>query len=92
MLCTILRPFIMNLCVTGEWLTNKIDEVKESKFFTVVADEVADVSNTEQISIVVRYVDNVKSRKNLSSSSPVRVVPLEKLYQKISCLFCENMD
>ena len=49
----------MNLCVTGEWLTNKVvDEVKESKFFTVVADEVADVSNTEQMSIVVRYVDS----------------------------------
>ena len=47
------------ICVTGEWLTNKIvDEVKESKFFTVVADEVADVSNTEQMSVVVRYVDS----------------------------------
>lgn len=47
------------ICVTGEWLTNKIvDEVKEAKFFTVVADEVADVSNTEQMSIVLRYVDS----------------------------------
>ena len=42
------------ICVTGEWLTNKVvNEVKESKFFTVVADEVADVSNTEQMSVVV---------------------------------------
>lgn len=47
------------ISVIGEWLTNKIvDEVKEARFFTVVADEVADVSNTEQMSIVVRYVDN----------------------------------
>ena len=30
----------------GEWLTNKVvDQVKEAKFFTDVADEVADISN-----------------------------------------------
>ena len=44
--------------VTGEWITRKIvQEVKEAKFYTVIADEVADISNTEQMSIVVRYVD-----------------------------------
>lgn len=46
--------------VTGEWLTRKIvDQVKEARFFTVLADEVSDVSNTEQMSIVVRYVDGL---------------------------------
>ena len=35
-----------------------MDEVKEAKFFTVIADEVADVSNTEQMSIVLRFVDS----------------------------------
>ena len=33
--------------------------MKEAQFFTVVADEVADVSNTEQMSIIVRYVDGL---------------------------------
>ena len=35
-----------------------MDEVKEERFFTVVADKVADVSNTEQTSIVLRYIDS----------------------------------
>ena len=33
-----------------------IDEVKLSKFYTVIADEVTDVSNKEQLSICLRYV------------------------------------
>lgn len=34
-----------------------INEVKEGSFFTVLADEVADVSVTEQLCIVLRYVN-----------------------------------
>ncbi len=33
-----------------------IDEVKSSKFYTLIADEVTDVSNKEQLSICLRYV------------------------------------
>ena len=35
-----------------------IDKVKVARWFTVIADEVADVSNKEQLSIVLRYVDS----------------------------------
>ena len=35
-----------------------INKVKEAKWFTVVADEVTDVANREQLSIVIRYVDS----------------------------------
>ena len=39
-------------------MTKKIvQEVKEAKFYALIADEVVDISNTEQMSIVVRYVD-----------------------------------
>ena len=31
-------------------------EVEQAKFYTVIADEVADVSNKEQLSIALRYV------------------------------------
>lgn len=32
-----------------------VDEVKEAKYFTIIADEVSDVSNKEQVALVVRY-------------------------------------
>ncbi len=34
-----------------------IEEVKESKFFAILADEDADISNIEQMEVVVRFVD-----------------------------------
>ena len=37
--------------------TNIVNKVKAARWFTVIADEVADVSNREQLSIVLRYVD-----------------------------------
>ena len=41
---------------------NIIDEVKTTKVYTLIADEVTDVSNHEQLSICLRYVHggNVK--------------------------------
>lgn len=45
--------------MTGEWITQTIvSEIKKARLFTVLADETADISNTEQMSIVLRYVDN----------------------------------
>lgn len=45
---------------TGDWIRRGIlDDVKKARFFTVLADEVADVSNTEQLSLVLRFVDHV---------------------------------
>ena len=38
--------------------TSIIDKVKAAKWFTVIADEVTDVLNREQLSIVLRYVDS----------------------------------
>ena len=34
-----------------------IDEIKAARFFTILADEVTDCSNLEQVSIVIRFVD-----------------------------------
>jgi hypothetical protein len=34
-----------------------IEDVKTAKWFTVISDEVTDISNKEQLSIVVRYVE-----------------------------------
>ena len=46
------------ICLFGEEIvTDIISEVKESRVFSILADEVRDCSNTEQMSFVIRYVD-----------------------------------
>lgn len=43
----------------GSYITSKISaEIKESKLFSVLADEAADISNKEQLSLVLRFVDS----------------------------------
>ena len=43
-------------------IRNKIiDKVKKAKYFSILADEVCDTSNWEQVSIVLRYVDEDES-------------------------------
>ena len=42
----------------GDHIREKIlTEVRKAKYFSILADEVADVSNTEQLSLVLRFVD-----------------------------------
>ena len=36
-----------------------ISEVKQAKFFSVMADECSDVANKEQLAIVIRYVNPI---------------------------------
>ena len=38
-----------------------IDEIQAAKFFTILADEVTSCSNLEQVSIVIRFVDDDKN-------------------------------
>ena len=46
------------ICLCGEEIvTGIISEAKESRVFSILADEVRDCSNTEQMSFVIRYVD-----------------------------------
>jgi hypothetical protein len=47
---------IINCC--GQVISEKIiNDIKESKFFTIIADEAADSSHREQMSLVLRFVD-----------------------------------
>ena len=42
----------------GDYLRNKLlEEVRTAKWFSILCDEVTDVSNKEQVSIVIRFVD-----------------------------------
>ena len=40
-----------------------LDEVKTSKFYTLIANEVTDASNHEQLSICLRYVHGAKVKE-----------------------------
>ena len=46
----------------GRYILDKLSaEVKESKYFSILADEAADISNKENLSVVLRFVDASKS-------------------------------
>ena len=42
-----------------------IYEVKDVKFYSIIADEVTDVSNREELSLVVRYLYNKEVKESL---------------------------
>ena len=46
------------IAIVGDQIRNKIlSNVKKAQWFTIMADEVTDSSNKEQLSLVIRYVD-----------------------------------
>ena len=38
-----------------------MDEIREAKYYSILCDEVADISNMEQVSVVLQFVDNTCS-------------------------------
>ena len=46
------------IAVIGDALRRRIiNEIKKAEYFTILADEVTDCANLEQLSIVIRFVD-----------------------------------
>ena len=46
------------ICCCGKFIKDSlIKDIKESKFFSILADEASDCSNQEQLSLVLRFVD-----------------------------------
>ncbi len=51
---------IIQIC--GEKILSRLcREIRDAKFFSILADEAADVSNTEQMPLVIRFVDSDSS-------------------------------
>ena len=47
------------IAISAKFVTdNVVNEVKEAKYFSILADEVYDVSVKEQLSLVIRFVDS----------------------------------
>ena len=50
------------IAVVGKFITDHLSrEIRESRYFSILADEAADVSNKENLSVVIRYVDETKT-------------------------------
>ena len=76
---------IIEIC--GEMITEAlVTEVKEAKFFSVLADEATDCSNVEQMAIVLRFVDNLmKIREEFLGFIPCQKgLSGEALFEEIS--------
>ena len=41
-------------------LNNLSQEIRDSKYFSIMSDEVADISNKENLSVVIRFLDSAK--------------------------------
>lgn len=55
-----------------------LDEIKQAKLFSVIADEVTDTSNLEQLSICIRYVFDMNIRELF-----LDFVPVERITGKV---------
>ena len=61
---TYISKTIQNEMITtvGKYIINNLSrEMKECKYFSILADEAADVSNKEHLSVVIRFVDSTKT-------------------------------
>ncbi len=53
----------------GQVISEKIvNDIKQSKFFTIIADEAADSSHKEQMALVLQFVDKKYGYKSPRSS------------------------
>ncbi|XP_021367373.1 52 kDa repressor of the inhibitor of the protein kinase-like, partial [Mizuhopecten yessoensis] len=69
-----------------------LDEVRKAKIFSILADEVTDVSNWEQLSLVVRYVDmNNAIREQFLCFLDCECITGEALTKKI-CDTLQDLD
>ena len=61
---TYTSPDIQNqiIDILGDYVRQKILSQVQNQFFTLIADEVTDCSNKEQLSLVLRYVDRESSQ------------------------------
>ena len=81
--------------VTGSAIADQIiDEIQAAKFFTILADEVTDCSNLEQVSIVIRFVDGYKNiREDFLGFVPVeRITGESPATALLSWLEAHNID
>ena len=61
-------------------VNNLSQEIRDSKYFSIMSDEAADISNKENLSVVIRFLDSTKTvREELWDSTFVRMEQQEQL-------------
>ena len=87
---------IIDCC--GDVVTEQIvEEIKESKFFSIMADETQDCANKEQMSLAIRYVEQSEIREAfikfiLCNSGLTGLALSEKIKQTIDDLGLKMKD
>lgn len=66
------------------------EEIQESKIFSILLDETTDVSHTEQVSFVVRYVHNMKIKERFIQVCNVHSTSRDALENLVMALLEEN--
>lgn len=66
------------------------EEIQESKIFSILLDETTDVSHTEQVSFVVRYVHNMKIKERFIQVCNVHSTSRDALENLVMVLLEEN--
>ena len=81
------------LCM-GDFIRNAIvDDIHESKFFSIIADEVCDVSNWEQLGIVIRYLKDGQPVEKLLGYVACESVCGEDIFREITVFLARcNID
>ncbi|KAF2902443.1 hypothetical protein ILUMI_03745 [Ignelater luminosus] len=68
-----------------------VDEIKEAKIYTVMADTTPDVSHQDQLSLCIRYVDNTgKPKERLLEIRPITNKSGLAVVKKINQILLEN--
>ena len=80
--------------ICGEFVTNTIAaEIKQAKYFSILADEATDWVNIEQMSIVIRFVDsNSSSREEFLGIVPCELGVSGKAIAEIILKELRNFD
>ncbi len=73
------------IAILGSGILDEIvQRVKEAKFYAIIADETPDMSKTEQLSLLVRFVWNGEVEERLLAMMPMHETTAEALFEAVT--------
>ncbi len=67
-----------------------LKEIKEAKIFSILLDETTDVSHSEQVSFVVRFVHDMQIKERFIQVCQVKSTTGQDLEEVVMALLSEN--
>ena len=80
------------ISVIGSAIQDIIEEIHAAKFFTILADEVTDSANLQQVSVVIRFVDDSEREEFLGFVTVERITGQALATALLSWLKEHNID